>query len=96
MKYTVHSKTDRVTDVSILNRKTGRYEKLNPARTYTIGLNDYYQGGGFYSTLKQCRLIKSSTKLSRDALADYLEHTLNGKVGDTYRTPQGRVTVIDD
>ncbi|MBQ3804476.1 MAG: 5'-nucleotidase C-terminal domain-containing protein [Prevotella sp.] len=96
MKYTVHSKTDRVTDVSILNRKTGRYEKLNPAHTYTIGLNDYYQGGGFYSTLKQCRLIKSSTKLSRDALADYLEHTLNGKVGDTYRTPQGRVTVIDD
>ena len=96
MRYTIHTATHRVTDVMILDKATGKYVPLQPEREYTIGLNDYYSTGGFYSTLKDSRLINSTTKLSRDIVADYLEKTLSGKVGDEYREPQGRITIVED
>ena len=96
MKYTVHALSDRITDVEIYNRSSDRYEPLDLQRTYTVGLNDYYSNGGFYSTLKDCRLLRSTTMLSRDALANYLEASKDGTVSEAYRQQQGRVTVLDD
>ena len=96
MRYTIHTATHRISDVMVFDKEKGEYLPLQPDREYTLGLNDYYSMGGFYSTLKGCRLIESSTKLSRDILADYLEKTLGGNVGDQYREAQGRITIIND
>ena len=30
----------------------------------------------------------------RDALADYIDKTLGGHLGDTYAKPQGRITIL--
>ena len=96
MRYTIHTATHRVSDVMVLDRASGKYIPLQPERKYTLGVNDYYANGGFYSTLKDCALLRSDTKLGRDIMADYMEKTLNGKVGEEYGKPQGRITIIDD
>lgn len=93
MRYTIDTATHTVSNVEVEEGHTGRYKPLEPTRRYTVGTNDYYSSGGFYSTLKECRLIEGSTKLSRDMLADYLKHRLKGKLGKRYAKPQGRVTV---
>jgi len=78
MRYVLDTVTHDVTGVEVEDGKTGRYTAIEPGRCYTVGVSDYYSNGGFYGTLKDCRLIKGSTKLTRDVLAEYLEHEFNG------------------
>lgn len=95
MRYTIHTATHEVTDVMVLDKAKGDYLPLQMDKTYTLGVNDYYSTGGFYSTLKNCTLLKSSTLLSRDIVADYMEKTLNGEVGEKYRNEEGRITIVE-
>ena len=78
MRYVLDTVTHDVTGVEVEDGKTGCYTAIEPGRCYTVGVSDYYSNGGFYGTLKDCRLIKGSTKLTRDVLAEYLEHEYNG------------------
>ena len=75
---------------------TNEYQPLDLAKTYTIGSTDYVAGGGFYETLKECKILVISTLLTRDAFASYLGESLGGKLGERYRSPQGRITIIED
>lgn len=95
MKYTIHTASHTVTDVQVENA-SGQYEPLELAKKYTIATTDYYENGGFYYVLKDCRLVEPGEQLSRDVLADYLEKDLKGVVGDEYRTVQGRITIVND
>jgi 2',3'-cyclic-nucleotide 2'-phosphodiesterase (5'-nucleotidase family) len=94
LRYTVHQKSHTVSDVQVLAGDT--WQPLDPGRTYTIATTDYYRGGGFYDTLKDCTLVSLDTLLYRDAMADYLQTTLGGTVPAAYATSQGRITVVDD
>ena len=96
LRYTIHQKSDTVSDVAVLEDSSGNWIPLDPAGRYTIASSDYYARGGFYDTLKDCKQLFYSTGLVRDALADYLETTLGGEVHALYAQPQGRITVIDD
>lgn len=96
MRYTIHTASHRVSDVMVLDRASGTYLPLQADRQYTLGINDYYANGGFYSTLKECTLLRSDTKLGRDIMAHYMENTLHGVVGSEYGEPQGRITIIND
>ena len=46
--------------------------------------------------LKDCKVIKFETTTTRDALVKYLFMTLNGELGDGYKSAQGRIMILDD
>lgn len=96
LKYTIHTASHTVTDVQVLNCATETYEPLDDARTYTIGVSDFYRQGGFYDILHPCPLLSKTEQGCRDVLADYLEKTLHGLIPDDYRNTQGRITILDD
>jgi len=96
LKFTIHTVSHTVTDVMVLDRTTGNYQPLDFARTYTMSTTDYYANGGMYDTIKNCPLLATSESMTRDIIAVYLEQILNGVVGDEYRQPQGRITIVND
>jgi len=96
LKYTIHSASHTVSDVTVLDRTTGQYVAIDPARTYTVALSAYYKGGGFNNVLKDCTPVAISTTLTRDVIATFMKEELGGKLGDTYATPQGRITIVND
>ena len=96
MKYTIHTLTHTVTDVEVYDKASNSYKPIVAEHTYTIAINDYYQSGGYYDTLANCTVREKIPNLIRDILAEYLEKTLNGIIPETYRTPQGRITIMTD
>ena len=46
--------------------------------------------------LKDCTVLKNTTLLSRDILADYLIKTLGSNIGDAFKQPQGRIRIVED
>ena len=96
MRYTIHQQSHTITDIEVLDSRTGTYQPLQPDRCYTVALSDYYQNGGFYNTLANSTLLQETTILTRDALADYITTVLKGILDDTYALPQGRITIVDD
>lgn len=96
LKYTIHTVSHTVTDVQVLDSATETYEPLDEARTYTIGVSDFYKQGGFYETLHPCPTLSKTEQRCRDVFADYLENTLHGLIPDDYRNPQGRITMLED
>ena len=96
LKYTVHQKSDTVTDVMVLDRASGEYKPLDLEKNYQVALGVFYSSLGFYGVMKDCKVIKFSSETTRDALVKYLTKTLNGQLGDGYKSAQGRITIIDD
>lgn len=96
MRYTIHSVSHTVSDIEVLDAATGQYVPIDPTKNYSVSTTDYYSSGGFDGILKDCTLLKNTTILSRDVLADYLEHALGGKLGGTYAKSQGRITIVED
>lgn len=94
LKYTIHTVSHTVSDVQVLQGDS--YVPLDPAKTYTVALTAYYKGGGFNNVLKECRVRKASSALSRDVIAQYLEDNLKGVVPPVYARPQGRITIVND
>ena len=93
MRYTINTANHTVTDVQVFDKASGSYQAIDPNRSYTIGTNSYYSTGGFYDTLKHCKLLKQTRELMCDTFAKYLEETLGGTVGTDYQQPQGRITI---
>lgn len=96
LKYTIHMKSDVVTDVMVLDRASGEYKPLDLEKNYQVALGVFYSSLGFYGMLKDCKVIKFETTTTRDALVKYLFMTLNGELGDGYKSAQGRITILDD
>lgn len=96
LRFTLHSISHQVSDVMVLDAATGEYQPIDLERKYTISTTDYYNTSGFYGVLKDCKLLKATTVLSRDALSDYIENVLKGAPGNTYFQPQGRIKIVND
>lgn len=96
LKYTIHKKSDTVTDVMVLDRASGEYQPLDLEKNYQVSLGMFYSSLGFYGMLKDCKVIKFDSATTRDAVVKYLQTTLNGKLGDSYKSAQGRITILDD
>ncbi len=96
MKYTIHTLTHTVTDVEVYDKASGSNKPIEAECKYSIAINDYYKSGGYYDLLANCKLIEISNLLIRDVLAEYLEQTLNGVIPESYRTTQGRITIVVD
>lgn len=96
LKFTIHTVSHTVTDVVVLNQTTGEYEPIDAQRKYTLCVTDYYKTGGFYDTLKNCPLKKTFDDYARSMFVLHLKMMPGGEVSENYRTPQGRITIIDD
>ena len=94
IRYTIHTDTHTVSDVQVLDQTTGQYVDLDLQKTYTFSTNDYCKHSGFGGALKNCKVLQNTTVFMRDALADYIDKTLGGHLGDTYAKPQGRITIL--
>ena len=95
MRYTIHTASHTVSDVEVLD-EDGTYRPIDETRTYIVAVTEYYNMGGFYDTLKQCRQIEMTDYLLYDVLTNYLERDLGGTTGATYAQFQGRITIVND
>ena len=96
IKFAVHLKRRMVTDVMVLDRKSGEYRPLELTKNYRVSLGIFYTSLGFYGVLKDCKVLKAGTRTTRDALEMYMTKVLKGQLGNNYREPQGRIAIIDD
>lgn len=94
LKYTIHTASHTVTDVLVADDDD--YEPIDLDDTYTVAVTAYYKGGGFANVLKECRVRKASSALSRDVITQYLEDHLKGVIPSVYAKPQGRITIVND
>ena len=96
MRFTAHQQSHTVTDVEVYDEASGTWKPIDPDRKYTIGLTDYYNGGGYFNTLKDCRQLELRPLIVRDAMTNYLVNTLGGNIPAAYAKSQGRITILDD
>lgn len=94
MKYTIHTGSHTVSDVLIYNNETQTYEPIKPEKEYIVATIDYYKGGGFYDTLKECEVVEQTDKLLMDELVKFIQKRQT--IGEEYRISQGRITILDD
>jgi hypothetical protein len=82
----------RVSQVEILDKQSGEYEKLDLSREYTVATLDYLilEKGG--SGILGC-VVPDGTYYGADieVLHHYLEKVLSKRIGSEYSTPQGRI-----
>jgi len=85
----------RVKDVQVLNSKTGKYEAIDPAKTYTLASHNYMikSMGDGYSMFADNKLLQDSVMLDNQVLITYIKDYLNGTVGEEYAAPQGRIII---
>ena len=96
LKFTIHTASHTVTDVMVQDKGADTYQPLDLNAKYTIAIIYYYSNGGFYRTLQDCKLIRLTETLSRDALSYYLVNHLNGVVPERYKDVEGRITILND
>ncbi|HWQ75234.1 MAG TPA: 5'-nucleotidase C-terminal domain-containing protein [Syntrophomonas sp.] len=84
----------RVKDVQVLNR-TGKYEPILPANTYTVASHNYLlkSGGDGNIIFADNQLIKDCTALETQALIDYITQNLKGDIPADYAASQGRISI---
>lgn len=87
----------RVSDIKVLNSKTGEYEALDLDKTYAVaGINYTLKScGDGFTMFADNNYIKDETEIDVDVLQQYITKFLNGTIGDDYANPsgQGRITV---
>lgn len=84
------------TIVKVFDHKSGEYLPLDLEKNYKVSLGVFYSSLGFYGMMKDCRIIRSVSDTTRDALEMYLMTVLKGQLGDSYKQPQSRITIVDD
>lgn len=95
LKFTVHTDTHTISDIEVYDAVKGAYQPIDKAKTYTIATTDYYANGGYYSTLKPCKLLEYSSLVSRDCLSDYIESLAKDGDLSAYANTQGLVKVLN-
>lgn len=82
----------RVSDVKVLNQKTGAYEPIDVNKTYTLAGHNYMlkNGGDGYSMFG----IDNVNILKDEVLMNYMSECLNGVVGEAYADPYGQGRIV--
>ncbi len=84
----------RIKNLQILNSITQQYESVDPQKTYTIASLSYLiqqQGSG--GMLRYATLQRDTQSSVIEILSLYLKHTLNGKVPQSYKKTNERITI---
>lgn len=86
----------RVKKVEILSKETGKYEPLDPKKTYTFAASSYIainHGDGF-AMMSRCTNIQDAGILDTDIIQNFLENYKNNHVGTEYAGTEGRIKDI--
>jgi len=96
MKFEVHVGAEQpITNLVILDKKTGEYLPVDLDRTYELSTTDYcITGGGLQGILKKEPIQKPNLLVYNEALIKYVTENLNGHIGEEYREPQGRIKIF--
>lgn len=90
--------TRRVSNVKVLNQKTGAYEPIDVTKTYTLASHNYMlkNGGDGYSMFgtDNVKILKDEVMVDNEALMTYMSTYLNGAVDDTYADPHGQGRIV--
>lgn len=95
LNFTVNvGQTEQISDLKVLNSKTGEYEPIDLERTYQLATIDYcITGGGLQGLLKKNNIIKPSIIIYNECLIQYVTQHLNSHIGAEYAHPQGRIKI---
>ena len=92
IKFIIHEREHRVSEVKILNSATQHYEPLNPDRVYSLATTKYcVTDGGLHNTLKGSKITWETQRTYYDIFIEYVTKNLNGHIGQEYAEPQGRM-----
>lgn len=84
----------RVQEVWVLN-SNGEYEPLDPDRMYTIAATSFVlKNGGCGGIFVDSNLLFDSGTMDAQAFEDYITYNLEGRIPDSYRTPQDRIITL--
>ena len=86
----------RVSDVAVLDAASGQYNPIDLARRYTIATTEYTIKGGFYDTMKGCRVLSTSTQNYCDCLVSFLQTFGGGSLPQRYAKPQDRIIFVKE
>ena len=84
-----------ITDVQVLDAASGRYSPIDLKRRYTVATTEYTIKGGFYDTLKRCRILSTTSMNYCDCVVEYLK-TLGSTMPQKYAKSQGRITIVKE
>lgn len=84
----------RVKDVQVLN-DNGEYVPIEADTVYTLASHNYMlkDGGDGYTKFMDNEFLISEGISDYQVLTQYMTEVLEGKLGETYSAPQGRITV---
>lgn len=84
----------RVRDVVVEN-KEGVFEPLDPDKEYTFASHNYLikDGGGGSNMFMDNELLINEGALDYEVLISYITEVLDGKLGEKYAAPEGRITI---
>lgn len=89
---TLKTGRERVSQIEILDEKTGRYLPMDKDAYYTLCTSNYcITGGGLYNVLHDIEVINENVAHYFDALATYVEKDLNGHIPERYSSTEGRI-----
>ena len=84
----------RISNVEVLDDKTGRYSPLKMDAEYTLCTTDYcVTGGGMYNVLRDAEILRENIMLYNQALICYIKENLNGVIPEYYAATQGRIRI---
>ncbi len=88
----------RVSDVKVLNSKTGEYEALDVNKTYTLASHNYLllDHGSGATMFDNAKIISNSGMLDAELLEVYISEHLGGVIGKEYESAQNRVKVVTE
>ena len=86
----------RVQNVKVLNNKTGKYEKLDLKKKYSLaGINYTLKSSGDgYTMFKGSKILKDEIVVDNEILIKYVTENLKGVVGDEYSDPAGQGRIV--
>ena len=85
----------RVKDVYV-EKSEGVYEPIDPQKEYTLASHNYLikAGGDGVNMFMDNDLLINEGALDYEVLINYLTNVLDGKLGEKYKAPEGRITIF--
>lgn len=86
----------RVENIKVLDKKTGKYVKLDTKKKYTLGGINYTlkNGGDGFTMFMKNKVIKDEVAVDNELLITYLTKNLGGVVGSEYANPAGQGRIV--
>ena len=93
MRYTIDSgHGNKVTDVQVLDPRTGQYTPMLPDAIYTVAASDY-SISLFEEQLGGTEYLNAAVMTDYEACIKYISEILHGTVGAGFADLQGRITI---